>query len=72
MPGLRGLVCIASFFRLVFESAFGAFFLFLLDFGRVSVAKMEAKIDFFEVCFRCFFRVRFFIEFGSFFGGSEP
>ena len=33
---------------------------------------MDAKTDFLEVTFRCFFRMRFCMDFGLFFGGSEP
>ena len=33
---------------------------------------MDAKIDFSEVFFRCFFRARFDIDFGWIFGPSEP
>ena len=32
---------------------------------------MEAKIDFLEVFFKCFFRMRFGIDFGWIFGGSN-
>ena len=44
-----------------------AFFLIFCDVGSILggfwEAKMEAKIDFWEVFFRCIFRVRFGIEF---------
>ena len=33
---------------------------------------MEAKIDFGDAFFRCFFRMRFGIDFFRIFGGSEP
>ena len=33
---------------------------------------MEAKTDFWEVFFQCFFRMRFCMDFGLFFGGSKP
>ena len=42
-----------------------------MDFGRVLGAKMEAKIDFWEVFFRCFFRMRFGIDFLWNLGGSD-
>ena len=32
---------------------------------------MDAKTDFLEVTFRCFFRMRFCMDFGLFFGGSK-
>ena len=43
-----------------------------MDFGRIWEAKTEAKIDCWEVFFRCFFRLRFGIDFEWIFGGSEP
>ena len=33
---------------------------------------MEAKIDFWEVFLRCFFGMRFGIDWGWIFGGSKP
>ena len=33
---------------------------------------MEAKISFFDVFFRCLFRMRFGIDFKSILGGSKP
>ena len=33
---------------------------------------MEAKTDFWEVFFQCFFRMCFCMDFGLFFGGSKP
>ena len=42
-----------------------------MDFGRVLEAQTEAKIDFWEVFFRCFFRVRFGIDFLWNLGGSD-
>ena len=56
-------------FKIGFESDF---FRFWVDFGRFWEAKMEAKIDFWEVFLRCFFRLRFGIDFGSFFEGPNP
>ena len=38
------------------------------DFGVLWEAKMEANIDFWEVILQCFFRMRFFIDLGSFLG----
>ena len=64
-----GSVFFLSFFL---DTIFFDFFRCWVDFGRFWEAKMEAKIDFWEVFFQCFFRVRFGIDFGSFFGGSEP
>ena len=61
----------ASILDRFFEVDFFNFFLFWVDFGRLLDAKMETKIHFF-VFFRCFFRVRFCIDFGSFLGGSKP
>ena len=45
---------------------------FRRDFGRFWEAKMEAKIYFCEMILPCFFRKRFGIDFGWFFGGSQP
>ena len=45
---------------------------FWSDFGRVLEAKMDAKIDVFEFCRRCFFRTRFDIDFLLFFGEPNP
>ena len=46
-----------------------------IDFDSISggfgEAKTEAKIEFWEVFCRCFFRMRFGIDFWSFFKGSE-
>ena len=53
------------------DAIFFNFFLCWVDFGRVSELKMEAKIDFWEVFFRCFFRVRFGIDFLWNLGGSD-
>ena len=33
---------------------------------------MDAKTDFLEVTFRCFFRMRFCMDFWLLFGGSKP
>ena len=44
---------------------------FWSDFERSWEAKMDAKIDFWEVFWRCFFRIRSGIDFGSFFRGSN-
>ena len=57
-----------SFFQ---DAIFFDFFLCWVDLGRFWEAKTEAKIDFWEVFFRCFFRVRFGIDFLWFLGGSE-
>ena len=38
------------------------------DFGALWEAKMDANIDFWEVILQCFFRIRFFIDLGSFLG----
>ena len=59
------VVSIASENKLHFASLLGAIF---RDLGRFWEAKMEAKIDFWEGFLRCFFRMRFGIDFGSFFG----
>ena len=69
VSGVRGLWCIASFFRTRFFSIFFDVGSILGGFGE---AKTEAKIDFWEVFLRCFFRMRFGIDFGWIFGGSEP
>ena len=49
-----------AFFQIVFGSDF---FRFLVDFGRIFGAKMEPKIDFFEVFFDVFFDRDFGIDF---------
>ena len=59
--------------ELVFQRFFSkAFFLKFLrcwvNLERFWEAKMEAQIDFGEVFLRCFFRMRFGIDFESFFG----
>ena len=38
------------------------------DFGTLWEAKMDANIDFWEVILQCLFRMRFFIDLGSFLG----
>ena len=38
------------------------------DFGMLWEAKMDANIDFWEVILQCLFRMRFFIDLGSFLG----
>ena len=38
------------------------------DFGMLWEAKMDASIDFWEVILQCLFRMRFFIDLGSFLG----
>ena len=38
------------------------------DFGTLQEAKMDANIDFWEVILQCLFRMRFFIDLGSFLG----
>ena len=38
------------------------------DFGTLWDAKMDANIDFWEVILQCLFRIRFFIDLGSFLG----
>ena len=63
---------VGDFRSVFFLSFFFDFFRCWVDFGKFREAKMEAKIDFWEVFFRCFFRVRVGIDFGLFFGGSEP
>ena len=45
---------------------------FWSDFDKFSEAEMDAKTDFMEVPFQCFFRMRFCMDFGLFFGGSKP
>ena len=55
---------ISSRNRLRFTSFFGGIF---MDFGKVLEPKIEAKIDFWEVFLRSFFRARFGIDFWSFF-----
>ena len=62
-------VSIASRNRLRSTSLFGAI---SQDFETFRQAKIEAKIDFSEVFFDVFFRVRSCIDFGSIFGGSKP
>ena len=56
-------------FRVALWSDFSRFW---SDFERFWEANMVAKTDFLEVIFRCFFRMRFCIDFGWFFGGSQP
>ena len=61
-----------AFFQIVFGSDF---FRFLVDFGRIFGAKMEPKIDFFEVFFDVFFSRDFgnvFFQFFCVFFKSEP
>ena len=48
------------FFR---SSSEATFFEFLVDFGRIFGAKMEPKIDFFDVFFDVFFDRDFGIDF---------
>ena len=56
-----------------FNVAFGGdFSRFWSDFERFWEAKMDAKTDFLEVTFRCYFRMRFCMDFWLFFGGSKP
>ena len=66
----KGLTCVDDrlfprlFFWSFFSKAFFCGFLgFSYDFARFWEAKMEAKIDFWEVFFRRFFRVLFGIDF---------
>ena len=75
----KGLRCVSlqwgpwSFFLAFFPQAFFFdFFRFWADFGWFWEVETEAKIDFWEVFLRCFFRMRFGIDFGSIFRGSEP
>ena len=69
----EGLVeVLEPFFQITFGSEF---FRFLVDFGRISGAKMESKIDFFEVFFDVFFSRDFgnvFFQFFRVFFKSEP
>ena len=61
-----------AFFQIVFGSDF---FRFLVDFGRIFGAKMEPKIDFFDVFFDVFFSRDFghvFFQFFCVFFKSEP
>ena len=61
-----------AFFQIVFGSDF---FRFLVDFGRIFGAKMEPKIENFEVFFDVFFRRDFgnvFFQFFCVFFKSEP
>ena len=59
-----------AFFNIAFCRAPGRFW---SDFGRLSEeAKMEPRIDFLDAFLRCFFRMRFGIDFGSFSGGPNP
>ena len=44
---------------------------FWSDFDRFWEAEMDAKTDFMEVPFQCFFRMRFCMDFGSFFRGPN-
>ena len=55
-----------------FNIALGADFLrFRSDFSRFWEAKVDAKIDFWELFLQCFFRAHFGIDFGWFFRGSN-
>ena len=56
-------------FRVALWSDFSRFW---SDFERFWEAEMAAKTDFLEVTFRCFFRMRFCMDFWLFFGGSKP
>ena len=56
-------------FRVALWSDFSRFW---SDFERFWEAKIDAKTDFLEVTFRCFFRMRFCMDFWLFFGGSKP
>ena len=74
LPVIRGRVRWGP--SLVFLSFFSMpiffdLFPFLVDFGRCWEAKTEAKIEFWEVLCRCFFRVRFGIDFLWNLGGSD-
>ena len=44
---------------------------FWSDFNKFREAEMDAKTDFWDVFWRCFFRMRSGIDFGSFFRGSN-
>ena len=59
------------FWSFFLDAIFFDFFRCWVDFGRFWEAKTEAKIDFWEVFFRCFFRVRFGIDFLWNLGGSD-
>ena len=52
-----------------FSAAFKSEFIGL---GAVWEVKMEATIGFWGIFWRCFFRMRSGIDFGSFFGGLKP
>ena len=56
-------------FNVAFWSDFSRFW---SDFERFWEAKIDAKTNFLEVIFRCFFRVRFCMDFLLFFGGPKP
>ena len=59
------------FWSFFLDAMFFTFFRRWVDFGRFREAKTWAKIDFRDVFCRCFFRMRFGIDFGWIFGGSE-
>ena len=56
-------------FRVALRSDFRGF---RSDFRRFWEAPMDAKIDFRDIFFRCFFRGGFDSDFGSFLKGSRP
>ena len=66
--GLHGVAKQASL-SVAFRSYFWRFW---NDFERFWEAKMDAKTDFLEVTFRCFFRMRFCMDFWLLFGGLKP
>ena len=68
LPGEFHSVAKQASFNVASPSDFGGFG---SDFGRFWEAKMEAKIDFLKLFLPSFFRLRFGIDFGSFFGGSS-
>ena len=60
------------FWSFFLDTIFFVFFRCWVDFKEFWEAKMEAKIDFRDVFFLCFFRTRSGIDFGWIFGASEP
>ena len=67
-PGYFHSVAKQASFSIAFWSDFEGFG---SDFGALWEAKMDANIDVWEVILQCLFRIRFFIDLGSFLGSRK-